>query len=343
MVEGRRVAEEGARIVAHELLAVEDARVGLHRSGAELVVHQRLDVGQEAVALGIVLPEVLEHLDAEDQPVLALPLDADVGRQAGAEQGLRFVEVVVGVFPVVEACVEVGACEHLLRPDCTGRGDEHSRGEDDLSERHKCMIEPPKIGKNFLFDYFCTRKQPIVSTMRKITNAELGRPSAEEFAAMAKMPVVVVLDNIRSLQNVGAFFRTSDAFAVERIALCGITATPPNRDIHKTALGAELTVPWRHYAATEECLAELKAEGYSLWAVEQVEGAVRLGDFRPEAGVRYALVFGNEVLGVGQQAVDLCDGAIEIPQAGTKHSINVSVSGGVVLWHFFDRLWTLKG
>ena len=119
--------------------------------------------------------------------------------------------------------------------------------------------------------------------MRKITNEELGRPSAEEFAAMAKMPVVVVLDNIRSLQNVGAFFRTSDAFAVERIALCGITATPPNRDIHKTALGAELTVPWRHYAATEECLAELKAEGYSLWAVEQVEGAVRLGDFRPEA------------------------------------------------------------
>ena len=98
--------------------------------------------------------------------------------------------------------------------------------------------------------------------MRKITNEELGRPSAEEFAAMAKMPVVVVLDNIRSLQNVGAFFRTSDAFAVERIALCGITATPPNRDIHKTALGAELTVSWRHYAATEECLAELKAEGY---------------------------------------------------------------------------------
>ncbi len=179
--------------------------------------------------------------------------------------------------------------------------------------------------------------------MRKITNEELGRPSAEEFAAMAKMPVVVVLDNIRSLQNVGAFFRTSDAFAVERIALCGITATPPNRDIHKTALGAELTVPWCHYAATEECLAELKAAGYSLWAVEQVEGAVRLGDFRPEAGVRYALVFGNEVLGVGQQAVDLCDGAIEIPQAGTKHSINVSVSGGVVLWHFFDRLWPLKG
>ena len=175
--------------------------------------------------------------------------------------------------------------------------------------------------------------------MRKITNAELGRPSAEEFAAMAKMPVVVVLDNIRSLQNVGAFFRTSDAFAVERIALCGITATPPNRDIHKTALGAELTVPWRHYAATEECLAELKAEGYSLWAVEQVEGAAMLDAFRPEAGRKYALVFGNEVDGVSQPAVDRCDGALEIPQAGTKHSVNVAVSGGVVLWSFFCQIY----
>ncbi len=179
--------------------------------------------------------------------------------------------------------------------------------------------------------------------MRKITNAELGRPSAEEFAAMAKMPVVVVLDNIRSLQNVGAFFRTSDAFAVERIALCGITATPPNRDIHKTALGAELTVPWRHYATTEECLAELKAAGYSLWAVEQVEGAVRLGDFRPEAGVCYALVFGNEVLGGGQQAVDLCDGAIEIPQPRTVPPADVSVPAGVLLWLVFGRLLPLQG
>ena len=179
--------------------------------------------------------------------------------------------------------------------------------------------------------------------MRKITNAELGRPSAEEFAAMAKMPVVVVLDNIRSLQNVGAFFRTSDAFAVERIALCGITATPPNRDIHKTALGAELPGPWRHYAATEECLAGLEAEGYSPWAVEQVEGAVRLGDFRPEAGGGHALVFGNEVPGGGQQAGGLCDGAIEIPQAGAKHSINVPGSGGGGVGDVVDRLWPLKG
>lgn len=171
--------------------------------------------------------------------------------------------------------------------------------------------------------------------MRKISNEELCRPSPEEFAAMDKMPVTVVLDNVRSAQNVGAFFRTSDAFAVQRIALCGISAVPPNRDIHKTALGAELTVPWRHYASTTECLAQLRAEGYALYAVEQVEGAAMLNAFRMERDRKYALVFGNEVLGVDQQAVDLCDGAIEIPQAGTKHSINVAVSGGVVLWTFF--------
>ena len=152
--------------------------------------------------------------------------------------------------------------------------------------------------------------------MRKITNEELNRPSAGEFAAMEKMPVAVVLDNVRSLQNVGAFFRTGDAFAVERIALCGITATPPNRDIHKTALGAELTVPWTYHKTTEECIARLRAEGYRVYAVEQVEGAVMLGDFRAEPG----------------------HGAIEIPQAGTKHSINVSVSGGVVLWDFFCQI-----
>ena len=174
--------------------------------------------------------------------------------------------------------------------------------------------------------------------MRKITNEELGRPTPEQFAAMAKMPVAVVLDNVRSAQNVGAFFRTGDAFAVERILLCGITATPPLREIHKTELGAELTVPWSHCDSTEACIDRLHAEGYRVYAVEQVEGAEMLDAFTPEEGVRYALVFGNEVDGVGQQAVDRCDGALEIPQVGTKHSINVSVSGGVVLWHFFRRL-----
>ena len=174
--------------------------------------------------------------------------------------------------------------------------------------------------------------------MRKITNEELHRPSPEEFSAMEKLPVMVVLDNVRSLQNVGAFFRTADAFAVEQIALCGITATPPNRDIHKTALGAELTVKWSYHKETTSCIEELRQAGYRILAIEQVEGAAMLNEFTPDPNEKYALIFGNEVFGVDQQVVDRCDGAIEIPQAGTKHSINVSVSGGVVLWHFFAQL-----
>ncbi len=174
--------------------------------------------------------------------------------------------------------------------------------------------------------------------MRKLTNEELGRPTPEIYAAMRKLPVTVVLDNVRSMQNVGAFFRTADAFGVERIVLCGITATPPARDIHKTALGAELTVPWSYSPSTVEAVEQLRAEGCRLLAAEQVEGSVMLGDFRPEAGQRYALIFGNEVAGVSQEAVDRCDGALEIPQMGVKHSLNVSVSGGVVLWHLFARL-----
>ena len=174
--------------------------------------------------------------------------------------------------------------------------------------------------------------------MRKITNEELHRPSVDEFATMGRIPVVVVLDNVRSAQNVGAFFRTSDAFAIEQVMLCGITATPPSRDIHKSALGAELTVAWSHYPSTVECVSELKAQSYTLLCVEQVEGAVMLDKLQVETERKYALVFGNEVAGVDQTVVDLCDGAIEIPQAGTKHSLNVSVAGGVVLWPFFAAL-----
>ena len=174
--------------------------------------------------------------------------------------------------------------------------------------------------------------------MRKILNGELGRPTAEEFAAAAKMPVTVVLDNVRSALNVGSFFRTCDAFAVERIMLCGITAAPPDREIHKTALGAELTVAWQRFSSTAECIAELHREGYSVLAVEQVEGSVMLENLTAETDKRYALVFGNEVDGVSQEAADMCDGAVEIPQVGTKHSLNVSVAGGVVLWEFFCRL-----
>ncbi|MBQ8544268.1 MAG: RNA methyltransferase [Alistipes sp.] len=174
--------------------------------------------------------------------------------------------------------------------------------------------------------------------MRKITNSELNRPSAEQFATMQRIPVVVILDNVRSAQNIGAFFRTGDAFAIEKVMLCGITATPPSRDIHKSALGAELTVGWEYYPTTTECAAALKAEGYTLLAIEQVEGAVMLDGLGVDAGKKYALIFGNEVEGVAQEVVDMCDGAIEIPQVGTKHSVNVSVAGGIVLWEFFSSL-----
>lgn len=174
--------------------------------------------------------------------------------------------------------------------------------------------------------------------MRKITNSELNRPSAEQFASMQRIPVVAVLDNVRSAQNIGAFFRTGDAFAIEAVMLCGITATPPSRDIHKSALGAELTVKWQYYHTTAECVEQLRADGYTLLAIEQVEGAVMLDKLEVDTSKKYALIFGNEVEGVAQEVVDMCDGAIEIPQAGTKHSVNVSVAGGIVLWEYFTAL-----
>jgi tRNA G18 (ribose-2'-O)-methylase SpoU len=174
--------------------------------------------------------------------------------------------------------------------------------------------------------------------MRKLLNSELGRISADEAAVAPKIPVVVVLDNVRSLGNVGAFFRTGDAFGVERLVLCGITGTPPDRELHKTALGAEATVAWEYAPDTAAAVEKLRAEGYTVLAVEQVEGAISLENFAVTARARYALVFGNEVDGVAQNVVDRCDGAIEIPQIGTKHSLNVSVSGGVVLWAFFSQL-----
>ncbi len=176
--------------------------------------------------------------------------------------------------------------------------------------------------------------------MRKLLNHELYRPTLEQFAQQTKIPVVVVLDNIRSLQNVGSFFRTGDAFAIERLMLCGITATPPNRDIHKTALGAEMSVKWEYHPTTLECLEVLREEGYRLLCIEQVEGAAMLDEVEFDPSAKYALIFGNEVLGVDQAVVDASHGAIEIPQAGTKHSVNVSVAGGVVLWHLFWQFRT---
>lgn len=174
--------------------------------------------------------------------------------------------------------------------------------------------------------------------MQKTTNEELGRPTPEEFSEMEKMGIAVVLDNVRSLNNVGSFFRTCDAFPVEKIVLCGITACPPDKEIHKTALGAENTVRWEYEKSTAGAVGRLKEEGYTVIGVEQAEGAVMLQDSECVKGGKYALVFGNEVFGVSQEVMDMCDSAIEIPQGGTKHSLNVSVSAGVVLWHFYRNL-----
>lgn len=174
--------------------------------------------------------------------------------------------------------------------------------------------------------------------MRKLLNEELGRPTLEECATQDKLPVVIVLDNVRSAQNVGSFFRTADAFGIGRIALCGISATPPNREIHKTALGAEQSVAWSYHPTTLECIASLRQEGYRIIAIEQIEGATMLNNFRAESTERYALVFGNEVDGVDQAVADIVDGAIEIPQVGIKHSLNVSVSAGILMWELFRQM-----
>lgn len=165
----------------------------------------------------------------------------------------------------------------------------------------------------------------------------MGRIGREEFLSSHKLPLTVVLDNIRSLHNVGSVFRTSDAFRVERIVLCGITATPPSAEIHKTALGAEDVVPWQHFPDTMEAVAMLKNEGYEVYSIEQCEGSIALQDFPLHEGKRYAIIMGNEVKGVQQQVVDASDGAIEIPQFGTKHSLNVSVTAGMVIWEFAKK------
>ncbi|WP_430613944.1 RNA methyltransferase [Flavobacterium sp. JP2137] len=174
--------------------------------------------------------------------------------------------------------------------------------------------------------------------MRKLANSELNRIDTDAFKEATKSPLILVLDDIRSLHNIGSVFRTSDAFLIEKIYLCGITATPPNKEIHKTALGATETVEWEYVADVVEVLKRLSAEGVSLQAVEQVVGSVMLNDFEVLPQQRYALVFGNEVKGVSQQAIDCCDGVIEIPQLGTKHSLNISVSAGMVVWDLFQKI-----
>ncbi len=174
--------------------------------------------------------------------------------------------------------------------------------------------------------------------MRKLKNSELDRLSVEEYKEVKKTPITVVLDNIRSCNNIGSVFRTSDALLIEKVILCGITATPPNAEIHKTALDAEKSVPWEYVDETGIAVEKLKADGYLVFAVEQVENSIMLPEFKPEKGQKLALVFGNEVKGVQQSVVNICDGAIEIPQYGTKHSFNISVSAGIVLWDLVHKI-----
>jgi tRNA G18 (ribose-2'-O)-methylase SpoU len=178
--------------------------------------------------------------------------------------------------------------------------------------------------------------------MRKLENSELERKSIADFKLATKTPIILILDDIRSLHNIGSVFRTSDAFLIKKIYLCGITATPPNKEIHKTALGATDTVSWEYEKDVLEVITKLKNENTKVFAIEQVENAIFLDNFLPNKNNEYALVFGNEVYGVSQEAIKMCDGCIEIPQLGTKHSLNISVSAGIVVWDLFQKLKRLS-
>ena len=173
---------------------------------------------------------------------------------------------------------------------------------------------------------------------RKLQNEELNRITTEAFKQAEKIPVVIILDNIRSQNNVGSVFRTSDAFRIEKIYLCGITSTPENREVHKTALGAEEAVNWEYTKDTLSVIRQLKAEGYRIFSIEQAENTTSLEHFHIDSDQKYALVFGNEIKGVQQEAIDASDGCIEIPQFGTKHSLNISVTVGIVLWQLMIPL-----
>jgi len=176
-------------------------------------------------------------------------------------------------------------------------------------------------------DYYCN--------MRKLKNEELNRISTFEFKAAEKMPVVIILDNIRSLNNIGSVFRTADAFRIEKICLCGITGRPPHREIHKTALGATESVEWEYFENPIDAVFEIKNDGYRMIAVEQMESSMQLHQFQPNKNEKIALIFGNEINGVSDEIIPTVDECIEIPQFGTKHSFNIAVSAGIVLWHIF--------
>lgn len=175
--------------------------------------------------------------------------------------------------------------------------------------------------------------------IRKLKTVEMQRLSVEEFKQTEKLPLVVVLDDVRSLYNVGSVFRTSDAFKVEAVYLCGITAKPPSAEIHKTALGAEESVEWTYCQSTAEAVDELHSKGYKIYSVEQVHGSTSLQQMAVDNSTKYAIILGNEVKGVGQEVVDASDGCIELPQCGTKHSLNVANTAAIVMWHFFNYLY----
>lgn len=192
-----------------------------------------------------------------------------------------------------------------------------------MGDKYKCfaaLLNCILTGVN----YFCA--------MRKLSMDELGRKSVEEFRQSEKTPVMVVLENIRSAYNVGSVFRTADAFLVEGIYIIGYSAKPPHKEIKKTALGAEETVSWQHFSTSAEAIERLKVDGYTVLAVEQAEGSIKLQELRPAEGQKIAVVFGNEVTGVEQSTIHLCDGVLEIPQFGMKHSLNIATAAGVVLW-----------
>ncbi|SFO69479.1 RNA methyltransferase [Prevotella sp. tf2-5] len=174
--------------------------------------------------------------------------------------------------------------------------------------------------------------------MRKVRTIEMQRLTIEEFREADKLPLIVVLDDVRSMYNIGSVFRTCDTFRVEALYLCGICQTPPSTEIHKTALGAEDSVSWKYFKTTLEAVAELKKEGYQILSIEQVEHSTKLQTFVPQKGQRYAVILGNEVKGVHQEVVDISDGCLEIPQLGTKHSMNVSVTAGIIIYKFAETL-----
>ncbi len=174
--------------------------------------------------------------------------------------------------------------------------------------------------------------------MRKLLNAELERKSVSEFKGATKTPVIIVLDNVRSLNNVGSVFRTADAFLVESVYLCGITGCPPNKEIQKTALGSTESVSWKYFPTTLEAVNDLKENNFNVYAIEQAESAIMLNNFMPSKRQKLAVIFGNEVKGVQQEVIDECTDVIEIPQVGTKHSLNIAVSVGIVMWDLFQKL-----